>query len=43
MGNKKNSHNNDSTLTKLLIVKTAIDLLNIAIYLITKLIDIISK
>ena len=43
MGSKKNNRNNDKTLAKLLIVKAIIDVLNVVITLITKLIDYISN
>lgn len=43
MGSKKNNRKNDSTLAKLLIVKAVIDVLNVMITLITKLIDAISN
>lgn len=43
MGSQKNNRNNDSTLAKLLIVKAVIDVLNVMITLISKLIDTTSK
>lgn len=43
MGSKKNNRKNDLTLAKLLIVKAVIDVLNVMITLITKLIDTTSN
>ena len=39
MGNKKRNRNNDLTLTKLLIVKAILELLNVIIAIIAKLVD----
>ena len=43
MGKSKKNRNNDSTLTKLVIVNAILALLNGLITLVTKLIDLLSK
>ena len=43
MGNKKNNRKNDLTVAKLLIVKAVIEMLNVMITLISKIIDTTSN